>query len=31
VRVREAAAGSEIELTRPEWYRLLVAGGGLVP
>jgi predicted oxidoreductase len=30
-RVREAAAGSEIELTRPEWYRLLVAGGGLVP
>jgi predicted oxidoreductase len=30
-RLREAAAGSHIELTRPEWYRLVVAGGGLVP
>jgi predicted oxidoreductase len=30
-RLREAAAGSEIELTRPEWYRLAVAGGALLP
>jgi len=27
-RIRAAAAGAEIELTREEWYRLLVAGRG---
>ncbi|SDD85697.1 aldo/keto reductase [Auraticoccus monumenti] len=30
-RVREAAAGSELRLTRPEWYRLYTAAGYLVP
>jgi predicted oxidoreductase len=30
-RVREAAAGSDIELTRPEWYRLLTAAGTILP
>ena len=27
-RIRAAAAGAEIELTREEWYRLLVAARG---
>lgn len=30
-RVREAVAGSDIRLTRQEWYRLYTAGGYLVP
>jgi predicted oxidoreductase len=30
-RVREAAAGSELRLTRPEWYRLYTAAGYVVP
>ncbi|WP_157071445.1 aldo/keto reductase [Curtobacterium ammoniigenes] len=30
-RVREAAAGSDVTLTRPEWYRLFTAAGHLVP
>ena len=30
-RVREAAAGSDVQLTRPEWYRLFTAAGHLVP
>ena len=30
-RVREAAAGSELPLTRQEWYRLFTAAGHLVP
>lgn len=30
-RVEEAAAGSEIELTRPEWYELFRAAGHLLP
>jgi predicted oxidoreductase len=30
-RVREAAAGSELRLTRQEWYRLYTAAGYLVP
>jgi len=30
-RVREAAAGSELRLTRPEWYRLYTAAGYTVP
>jgi len=30
-RVREAAAGSDLRLTRPEWYRLYTAAGYLVP
>lgn len=30
-RVREAAAGSELRLTRPEWYRLFTAAGYLLP
>lgn len=30
-RVQEAAAGSELRLTRPEWYRLYTAAGYLVP
>ncbi len=30
-RVRAAAGGSDIQLTRPEWYRLFRAAGHLVP
>lgn len=30
-RVREAAAGSGLRLSRPEWYRLYTAAGYLVP
>ncbi|MBI5161607.1 MAG: aldo/keto reductase [Micrococcales bacterium] len=30
-RVRAASAGSELRLTRPEWYRLYTAAGYLVP
>jgi predicted oxidoreductase len=30
-RVREAVAGSDLRLTRPEWYRLYTAAGYLVP
>lgn len=30
-RVREAAAGADIELTRPEWYELFRAAGHLQP
>ncbi|MBO0812050.1 MAG: aldo/keto reductase [Microlunatus sp.] len=30
-RVRESAAGSEIPLTREEWYRLFTAAGHVVP
>ncbi len=30
-RVREAAAGSDLPLTRQEWYRLFTAAGHLVP
>lgn len=30
-RVREAAAGSEVPLTREEWYGLFKAGGNIVP
>ena len=30
-RVREAAAGSELRLTRQEWYRLFTAAGHIVP
>jgi predicted oxidoreductase len=30
-RVAEAAAGSDIALTRPEWYRLIQAAGHTVP
>lgn len=30
-RVTDAAAGAEIELTRPEWYELFRAAGHLVP
>ncbi|WP_027478913.1 aldo/keto reductase [Gryllotalpicola ginsengisoli] len=30
-RVREAAAGSDLPLTREEWYRLFTAAGYLVP
>jgi predicted oxidoreductase len=30
-RVRDAAAGADIELTRPEWYELFRAGGHLLP
>lgn len=30
-RVREAAAGSELVLTRPEWYRLFTAAGHRLP
>ncbi|GAA1671456.1 aldo/keto reductase [Glycomyces endophyticus] len=30
-RVADAAAGSEVPLTREEWYRLFIAGGHTVP
>jgi predicted oxidoreductase len=30
-RVREAAAGSEVELTREQWYRLFTAAGHTLP
>lgn len=30
-RVREAALGSDLPLTRPEWYRLFTAAGHLLP
>ena len=30
-RVQQAAAGSDLRLTRPEWYRLFTAAGHLVP
>jgi predicted oxidoreductase len=30
-RVSDAAAGSDLTLTRPEWYELFRAGGGIVP
>ncbi len=30
-RVREAALGSDLPLTRPEWYRLLTAAGHTLP
>lgn len=30
-RVQDAAAGADIELTRPEWYELFRAGGHLLP
>jgi predicted oxidoreductase len=30
-RVRESAAGSEIPLSRPEWYRLFTAAGHILP
>jgi len=30
-RVRDAAAGSDIPLTRPEWYRLFTAAGHTLP
>lgn len=30
-RVREAAAGADVELTRPEWYELFRAAGHLLP
>src|SRR5699024_1963410 len=30
-RVIDSAAGSELPLTRPEWYELLRAGGWIVP
>ncbi|MBD8012697.1 aldo/keto reductase [Microbacterium sp. Re1] len=30
-RVADAAAGADIELTRPEWYELLRVGGHIVP
>ncbi|MDO9395705.1 MAG: aldo/keto reductase [Herbiconiux sp.] len=30
-RVQDAAAGSELPLTRPEWYRLFTAAGHLLP
>ena len=30
-RVKESAAGSDVRLTRPEWYRLFTAAGYLVP
>jgi predicted oxidoreductase len=30
-RIRDAAAGSELALTRPEWYRLFTAAGHLLP
>lgn len=30
-RVRESAAGSDIRLTREEWYRLFIAGGNILP
>jgi len=30
-RVTDSAAGSELPLTRPEWYELLRAGGWIVP
>lgn len=30
-RVRDAAAGADVQLTRPEWYELFRAGGHLLP
>ena len=30
-RVLEVAAGSDVRLSRPEWYRLFTAAGYLVP
>jgi predicted oxidoreductase len=30
-RVREAALGSDLPLTRPEWYRLFTAAGHVLP
>jgi predicted oxidoreductase len=30
-RVRDAAAGSEIPLTRQEWYRLFTSAGHTLP
>lgn len=30
-RVRESAAGSDVQLTREEWYSLFRAGGHIVP
>ncbi len=30
-RVRDSAAGSDLPLTRPEWYRLFTAAGHLLP
>lgn len=30
-RVQDAAAGADVELTRPEWYELFRAGGHLLP
>ncbi|MES2092544.1 MAG: aldo/keto reductase [Actinomycetota bacterium] len=30
-RVRDSAAGSDVPLTRPEWYRLFTAAGHLLP
>jgi len=30
-RVQESALGSELALTRAEWYRLLTAAGHLLP
>ncbi len=30
-RVKESAAGSDVPLTRPEWYRLFTAAGYIVP
>jgi predicted oxidoreductase len=30
-RVQQAVAGSDVELTRPEWYRLFTAAGHTVP
>jgi len=30
-RVREAAAGSDVRLSRPEWYELFRAAGHILP
>jgi predicted oxidoreductase len=30
-RIREAAAGADLRLTRPEWYRLVAAAGYAIP
>ena len=30
-RVRDSAAGSDVPLTRPEWYRLFTAAGHVLP
>jgi predicted oxidoreductase len=30
-RVKDAAAGSDLPLTRPEWYRLFTAAGHTLP